>query len=57
MRITKLDRQSYVLIVGGGAVLDAVGFIASITHRGIRHIRIPTTVMMWFFSAIKGQIN
>ncbi len=45
MRITKLDRHSYVLIVGGGAVLDAVGFIASITHRGIRHIRIPTTVL------------
>ena len=45
MRITKLDRQSFVIIIGGGAVLDAVGFIASITHRGIRHIRIPTTVL------------
>lgn len=45
MRITKLDRHSWVIIIGGGAVLDAVGFIASITHRGIRSIRVPTTVL------------
>lgn len=40
-----LDRHSYVLIVGGGAVLDAVGFAASVVHRGIRHVRVPTTVL------------
>ncbi|MGA1841605.1 MAG: hypothetical protein ACMUIU_13360 [bacterium] len=34
-----------MIIIGGGAVLDAVGFIASITHRRIRHIRVPTTVL------------
>jgi len=31
--------------VGGGAVLDAIGLVASTTHRGVRHIRIPTTVL------------
>ena len=41
----KLCRHSYVFILGGGAVLDAVGFAASITHRGIRQVRIPTTVL------------
>jgi 3-dehydroquinate synthase len=41
----KLCRHSYVFIIGGGAVLDAVGFAASITHRGIRQLRIPTTVL------------
>ena len=41
----KLCRHSYVFIIGGGAVLDAVGFAASITHRGIRQVRIPTTVL------------
>ncbi len=45
LRDRHLDRHSYVVIVGGGAVLDAVGFAASITHRGIRHIRVPTTVL------------
>ncbi len=40
-----LCRHSYILIIGGGAVLDAVGFAASIIHRGIRQIRIPTTVL------------
>ncbi len=38
-------RHSYIIIIGGGAVLDAVGFAASIVHRGIRQIRLPTTVL------------
>lgn len=40
-----LCRHSYVIIIGGGAVLDAVGFGASLVHRGLRQIRIPTTVL------------
>ncbi len=40
-----LCRHSFVIIIGGGAVLDAVGFAAAITHRGIRTIRIPTTAL------------
>jgi 3-dehydroquinate synthase len=40
-----LDRRSYVVVVGGGAVLDAVGFAASIAHRGLRLVRLPTTTL------------
>lgn len=40
-----LDRHSYVVAVGGGAMLDLVGYVAATTHRGIRHIRVPTTVL------------
>lgn len=40
-----LCRQSFVLVIGGGAVLDAVGYAAAIVHRGLRLIRIPTTVL------------
>jgi 3-dehydroquinate synthase len=40
-----MDRHSYVIGIGGGAVLDLIGFVAATTHRGIRHIRIPTTVL------------
>ncbi len=40
-----LCRHSYVIAVGGGAVLDAVGFAASIVHRGLRTVRVPTTTL------------
>ena len=40
-----LDRHSYVFVIGGGAVLDLVCFAASTAHRGIRHVRFPTTTL------------
>jgi len=41
----RIDRHSYVIAIGGGALLDAVGLVAATSHRGIRHIRVPTTVL------------
>ena len=38
-------RHSYMIIIGGGATLDAVGLAATLIHRGIRQIRMPTTVL------------
>jgi 3-dehydroquinate synthase len=38
-------RHSYVFAVGGGALLDLVGFAAATAHRGIRHVRLPTTTL------------
>lgn len=40
-----VDRHSYVFVIGGGAVLDLVCFAASTAHRGIRHVRFPTTTL------------
>jgi 3-dehydroquinate synthase len=40
-----LCRHSFVLAIGGGAVLDAVGFAAATAHRGLRMIHMPTTVL------------
>ena len=40
-----LCRHSYILAIGGGAVVDMVGYAAATAHRGIRLIRIPTTVL------------
>ncbi|MBT2337728.1 MULTISPECIES: 3-dehydroquinate synthase [Pseudomonas] len=40
-----LDRHCYVLALGGGAVLDAVGYACATFHRGIRLIRVPSTVL------------
>jgi 3-dehydroquinate synthase len=54
-----LDRHSYVAAVGGGAVLDVVGYAAAMAHRGIRLIRFPTTVLSQDDSAVgvKNGIN
>lgn len=41
----KIDRHSYLMAIGGGSLLDLAGYAAAISHRGIRHIRIPTTVL------------
>ena len=40
-----IDRHSYVLVIGGGAFLDAVGYAAATAHRGVRLIRFPTTTL------------
>ena len=40
-----IDRHAFVVGIGGGAFLDLIGFVAATTHRGIRHIRVPTTVL------------
>lgn len=40
-----LDRQSYVVAIGGGALLDAAGYAAATFHRGVRIVRMPTTVL------------
>ncbi|WNJ20608.1 3-dehydroquinate synthase [Pontibacter sp. G13] len=54
-----IDRHSFIIGIGGGAVLDTVGYAASIAHRGIRHIRIPTTVLSQNDSGVgvKNGIN
>jgi 3-dehydroquinate synthase len=41
----KICRHSFILAIGGGAVLDAAGYAAATSHRGVRLIRIPTTVL------------
>lgn len=40
-----IDRHSYVVAIGGGAALDAVGFVAATCHRGVRIIRVPSTTL------------
>ena len=40
-----IDRQSFVVVIGGGSVIDAVGLAVALLHRGARLIRMPTTVL------------
>lgn len=39
-----LDRRSHVVIIGGGALLDAAGFVAATTAGGLRATRMPSTL-------------
>ena len=39
----RLCRHSFVIAIGGGAVLDLVGFGAATAHRRIPLVRLPTT--------------
>lgn len=52
-------RHSYIIAIGGGALLDLAGFAAAIAHRGIRHIRVPTTVLSQNDSGVgvKNSVN
>jgi 3-dehydroquinate synthase len=52
-------RHSFVVVVGGGAVLDMAGYASATAHRGIRLIRLPTTVLSQNDSGVgvKTSIN
>lgn len=55
----QICRHSYAVAIGGGAMLDAVGLAAAVFHRGVRLIRIPTTVLSQNDSGIgvKNSVN
>src|SRR5688572_5705359 len=59
LRDAHVDRQSFVLIVGGGAVQDMAGYAAATAHRGIRVVRVPTTTLSQNDSGVgvKNGIN
>lgn len=59
IKAADLDRRSYIVVIGGGAVLDAVGFAAALAHRGIRLVRLPTTTLAQADSGIgvKNAVN
>jgi 3-dehydroquinate synthase len=54
-----IDRHSYVIAVGGGALLDMAGLAAATAHRGVRLIRVPTTTLSQDDSGVgvKNGIN
>lgn len=52
-------RQSLIVALGGGALLDVVGYAAALTHRGVRIARVPTTTLSQADScaAVKNGVN
>lgn len=55
----RMDRHATIVIVGGGALQDLVGYAAATTHRGVRVVRVPTTVLSQGDSGVgvKNGIN
>src|SRR6059036_1042896 len=54
-----IDRHSYVLAIGGGALLDMAGLAAATAHRGVRLVRLPSTTLSQCDSGVgvKNGIN
>ena len=50
-----LGRRDLIVALGGGVVGDIAGFTASILHRGIALIQVPTTLLAQVDSAVGGK--
>src|SRR4051812_15377965 len=53
---TALARRDVILAVGGGVVIDTVGWIASAYMRGVPYINVPTTLLGQVDAALGGKV-
>ncbi|MEI7695155.1 MAG: iron-containing alcohol dehydrogenase [Chlorobium sp.] len=50
-----INPQSMFVVVGGGALIDTVGFLSGTLFRGLRYISVPTSTMSMIDSAYGGK--
>lgn len=53
----KLDRQSFIIALGGGVVGDVAGFAAAAFLRGIHFVQVPTTLLAQVDAAVGGKVG
>ena len=41
-----IGRDGFLIVIGGGAMIDAAGYAAATFNRGTRIVRVPTTLLM-----------
>ncbi|MBC3841370.1 3-dehydroquinate synthase [Streptacidiphilus sp. 4-A2] len=51
-----LARRDVVLAMGGGVVIDTVGWVASVYMRGVPYINVPTTLLAHVDAALGGKV-
>jgi 3-dehydroquinate synthase len=50
-----LDRNSFIVALGGGVVGDLSGFVAGSFLRGVRFVQVPTSLLAMVDSAVGGK--
>lgn len=53
---TNIARRDLVVAVGGGVVIDTVGWVASAYMRGIPYVNVPTTLLAHVDAALGGKV-
>jgi 3-dehydroquinate synthase len=53
---SEMRRRDVLVAVGGGAIIDTAGWVASIYMRGISYINVPTTLLAQVDAAIGGKV-
>ena len=51
-----IRRRDTIVAIGGGAIIDTAGWVASIYMRGISYINVPTTLLAQVDAAIGGKV-